>query len=107
MAVPRGRLNQAAASSVCSVIVGRADQVVSEEKQAGMWLAESRGGEGKGRGVLGGMQRWFNGAWMHTAVGRAESVKTRSHPVCCPSDSGSSSSEVSTSTQWTDSRTDG
>lgn len=46
---PRGRLNPAAASSVCWVIVGRADQVVSEEKQAGMWAQANRGGEGKGR----------------------------------------------------------
>lgn len=51
MAVPRGRLNQAAASSVCSVIVGRADQVVSEGKQAGMWLAEDRGRRGRVWGV--------------------------------------------------------
>lgn len=56
---PRGRLNQAAASSVCSVIAGNADQVVSEvaerrpeEKQAGMWSESDRGGEGKGTGLV-------------------------------------------------------
>lgn len=56
---PRGRLNQAAASSVCSVIAGSADQVVleaavrrPEEKQAGMWSELDRGGEGKGTGLV-------------------------------------------------------
>lgn len=56
---PRGRLNQAAASSVCSVIAGNADRVVSEaaarrpeEKPAGMWSESDRGGEGKFTGLV-------------------------------------------------------
>lgn len=60
---PRGRLNQAAASSACSVIAGRADQVVSEGKQAGMWSEANRGGEGKGRGGGRGSGRAVVARW--------------------------------------------